>query len=63
MDAVYMVIDFYMNAIILTKEIEIEMEAIARSRLGHLYDSVLKDQIRAKENFMMSLQKGLKDQI
>ncbi|CAL4237620.1 unnamed protein product, partial [Meganyctiphanes norvegica] len=34
----------------------VEMEAIALSRLGNLYDCILKDQSRAKQNFMRSLQ-------
>jgi len=51
MDLVYTVIDKYRHAVVLTREIEIEVEAIALSRLGKLYDQVLKIQHRASTCF------------
>ena len=36
--------------------LQTEMEAIALSCLGHVYDKVLKMKVKAKENFMRSIQ-------
>ena len=35
---------------------QVEMEAIALSRLGNLYHQVLKDKMRAKTNFMRCIE-------
>ena len=56
MDMVWKVVDCYMEAIILAREIDMEVEAIALSRLGSIYDKVIKDKIRAKGYFMRSVQ-------
>lgn len=50
------VADWYRKAILLTKEHDIENEAIAYSRLGRLYEKVFKINYRAKENYKRSLQ-------
>ena len=55
-DMVWEVVDCYMEAIVLAKEINIEVEAIALSRLGSVYDKILKDKIRAKTYFTRSIQ-------
>lgn len=56
MDLIYTVVDFYRQAIILARELEIEVEAIAWSRLGRLYDQVLKVKYRATKAFERCLQ-------
>ena len=50
-DMVWEVVDCYMEATVLAKEINIEVEAIALSRLGSVYDKILKDKIREKNIF------------
>ena len=55
-EMVWKVVDSYMEAIILAREIDMEVEAIALSRLGSVYDKILKDKIRAKTYFRRSIQ-------
>ena len=55
MDLAYEVIDWYKNGIILAKG-EVEMEVIAVSRLGRVYDQVLKDRTRAKANYIRAIE-------
>ncbi|XP_068734304.1 uncharacterized protein [Montipora capricornis] len=56
MTLIFEVIDWYKQAVLLAREIEIEQEAIAESRLGVVYDKVLKMKNRAKDYFSHSLQ-------
>eukprot|EP00111_Clytia_hemisphaerica_P005098 TCONS_00014678-protein len=56
MDLIYTVIDYYRHAMVLTRDVEIELEAIALSRLGKLYDKVLKIKYRASECFKKCLE-------
>lgn len=57
MDMAYEVIDWFKQAVIRTREVtEVEIEAIALSRLGRLYDQVLKIKYKAKEYLMRSMQ-------
>ena len=55
-DMVWEVVDWYKQAILLTREKDVEFEAIGHSRLGRVYDQVLKLKIKAKENFMRCLE-------
>ena len=55
-EMVWKVVDCYMEAIILAREIDMEVEAIALSRLGSVYDKILKDKFRAKIYFRRSIQ-------
>ena len=55
-DMVWEVVDFYKQAILLTREKDVEFEAIGHSRLGRVYDQVLKLKVKAKENFMRCLE-------
>ncbi|XP_067650439.1 uncharacterized protein [Haliotis asinina] len=52
---VYDVIDLYHKAVLLTRGQDLEMEAIAHSRLGRVYDRILKIRSKAKENYRYSL--------
>ena len=56
LELIWDVIDWYKQATILARELDIEQEAIALSYLGYVYDKVLKIQSKAKEYFMRSLQ-------
>lgn len=56
MTLVFEVIDWYKQAVVLSKEIDIEQEAIADSRLGVVYDKVLKITSRAKAYFTTSFE-------
>ncbi|KAK3084872.1 hypothetical protein FSP39_020577 [Pinctada imbricata] len=57
MDLVWDIIDWYKQAVVRTREVtEVEMEAIALSRLGRVYDKVLKIKYKAKEYLMRSMQ-------
>ncbi|KAJ7372330.1 hypothetical protein OS493_019775 [Desmophyllum pertusum] len=56
MTLVFEVIDWYKQAVVLAREVEIEQEAIAESRLGVVYDKVLKLTQRAKTYFNHTLQ-------
>lgn len=56
MTLVFEVIDWYKQAVLLAREIEIEQEAIAESRLGVVYDKVLKLTHRAKDYFNHTMQ-------
>ncbi|XP_028392853.1 uncharacterized protein LOC114517357 [Dendronephthya gigantea] len=55
-DMVWEVVDWYKRAILLTREKDVEFEAIGHSRLGRVYDQVLKLKNKAKENFMRCLE-------
>lgn len=56
MNLIFEVIDWYKQAVVLAREVDIEQEAIAESRLGVVYDNVLKLSFRAKAYFTHSLQ-------
>ncbi|OWF51012.1 uncharacterized protein LOC110449706 [Mizuhopecten yessoensis] len=57
MDMVWDVVDWYKVAVLRTRErTEMEQEAIAASRLGNIYDKVLKMKEKAKEYVMRSIQ-------
>ncbi|XP_063423023.1 uncharacterized protein LOC134707306 [Mytilus trossulus] len=57
MDMVYEMIDWYKQAILRTREVtEVELEAIALSRMGRVYDKILKLKYKAKEYLMRSIQ-------
>uniref|UniRef100_A0A7M5XJG0 Uncharacterized protein n=2 Tax=Clytia hemisphaerica TaxID=252671 RepID=A0A7M5XJG0_9CNID len=56
MDMVYTVIDRYHEAMVLARDIEVEVEAIALSRLGSVYAKVLKRKDRATECFKNSIE-------
>ena len=55
MDGVWAAADFYKQAAVLTKESDTENEAIALSRLGSIYQKVLKDGTRAHPCFSRSM--------
>lgn len=56
-DMVYEVIDWHTKAVLKTREItEVEMEAIALSRIGKVYDKVLKLKYKAKEYLLRAMQ-------
>lgn len=54
--AIWQVIDFYTESIVLTRENDVEQEAISLSKLGVLYHKVLLQKGRAKEVLMKVLQ-------
>ena len=54
--AIWQVIDFYSESIVLTRENDVEQEAISLSKLGILYHKVLLQKGRAKEYLMKVLQ-------
>lgn len=54
MTLIFEVIDWYKQAVVLSREVEIEQEAIAESRLGLVYDKVLRMTLRAKAYFTHS---------
>ncbi|OWF51011.1 hypothetical protein KP79_PYT19606 [Mizuhopecten yessoensis] len=57
MDMVWDVVDWFKVAVLRTRErTEMEQEAIAASRLGKIYDKVLKMKDKAKEYVMRSIQ-------
>ncbi|OWF35133.1 uncharacterized protein LOC110443314 [Mizuhopecten yessoensis] len=57
MDMAWEVVDWYKLAIIRTREVtEVELEALALSRLGCLYDKVLKMKDKAKRYLIRSMQ-------
>ena len=45
----------YKKSILLTRETDVEIECIALSRMGRVYDKILKLKIRAKESFKLAL--------
>lgn len=55
-EMVWEVVDWYKQSILLTREKDVEYEAIGHSRLGKVYDKVLKLKNKAKENFMRCLE-------
>lgn len=56
MGQVYEILDWYKKSILHAREKEIEMEAIANSRLGVVYDKVLKRIDKAHDYFMKSME-------
>ena len=56
MSLVFEVIDWFKQAVVLAREVEIEQEAVAESRLGVVYDKVLKLKYKAKAYFNHCLQ-------
>ncbi|XP_033125984.1 uncharacterized protein LOC117123992 [Anneissia japonica] len=50
-DMVWEVLDWYKKAILLTREKDVELEAIAMSRMGVIYDSILKLRSKARPYF------------
>lgn len=56
MNLIFEVIDWYKQAVVLAREVDIEQEAIAESRLGVVYDKVLKITLRAKAYFTHSFE-------
>ena len=56
-DMIYEIIDWYKQAVLRTREMtEVEVEAIALSRIGKVYDKVLKLKYRAKPYLLRSMQ-------
>lgn len=56
-DMVWEVIDWYKQATLRTREItEVELEAIAVSRIGRVYERVLKLKYKAKEYYKLAIQ-------
>ena len=54
---VYDMIDRYKQAVLRTREVtEVELKAIALSRMGRVYDKILKLKYKAKEYLMRSIQ-------
>lgn len=49
-------VDWYKRAVLKTREVDVEMEAIALSRIGKFYDIVFKLKPNAKYNFNRSIQ-------
>ena len=56
MKAIWQVIDFYTESIVLTRENDVEQEAISLTKLGILYHKVLLQKTKAKEILMRVLQ-------
>ena len=56
MTLIFEVIDWYKQAVVLAREVDIEQEAITESRLGVVYDKVLKLTLRAKQYFTHSFE-------
>ena len=56
MNGIWQVIDFYSESIILTRENDIEQEALSLTKLGVLYHKVLLQKSKAKEILMRVLQ-------
>ena len=44
-------LDWYKKAVLKTREVDVEMEAVALSRIGELYDVVFKLKPNAKKYF------------
>lgn len=59
MNMVWTVVDLYKEAIILTRENDAECEAMALSRLGSVFDKVVKGKFRAKPYMMRSIQMAM----
>lgn len=55
MDAVYAAIDRYKEAAVLTREHDLEAEAIALSRLGRVYRTVLREDAKARNCFRQAV--------
>ena len=55
MEMAWDILDWYKKAVLLTHELEVEIEAIAISRIGRLYDKVFKLKSKARENFKAAI--------
>ena len=53
---VWEIIDWYKQAILLARELDIEQEAIAMQRIGRVYAKVLKFKPQAKEYYKRAIQ-------
>ena len=53
------ILDWYKKAILLTHELEVEIEAIATSRVGRMYDKVFSIKYKARENFKRAIELAL----
>ena len=53
------ILDWYKKAVLLTREVDVEMEAIALSRIGELYDKIFKLKSNAARNFKRAIQLAL----
>lgn len=51
MDGVWEAVDYYRQAVLLTRERDLENEAAAMSRLGRVYRQVLKQNMRSRDFF------------
>ena len=49
------ILDGYKKAVLLTDELEVEIEATAISRIGSLYDKVFKLKSKARESFKAAI--------
>lgn len=56
MTLIFEVIDWFKQAVVLARNVEIEQEAIAESRLGYVYDKVLRITLRAKAYYTHCLE-------
>jgi len=59
MELAWDILDWYKKAIVLTHELEVEIEAIATSRIGRLFDKVLKLKFKARESFKLAIELAL----
>ncbi|CAH1780689.1 unnamed protein product [Owenia fusiformis] len=55
-DMVWEVVDWYKKSILLTRELDLEREAIAHSKLGNVYDRVFKMKEYAKRNYKRGIE-------
>ena len=55
MEMAWDILDWYKKAVLLTHELEVEIEAIAISRIGRLYDQVFKIKSKARESFKAAI--------
>ncbi|XP_072173669.1 uncharacterized protein [Diadema setosum] len=58
-DMVWIVVDFFKEAITLCRDKDLEQEAIALSRLGRVYGKVLKLSVRGKDNYKKAIELAL----
>ncbi|KAK3092544.1 hypothetical protein FSP39_004187 [Pinctada imbricata] len=55
MEMIWDIIDWYRSAMLLTRDLDMEAEAIAASRLGRVYDKVLKLKVQAKQYYRQAI--------
>ena len=53
------ILDWYKKAILLTRELEVETEAIATSRVGRMFANVIKIKSKARECFKVAIELAL----